>query len=309
MSRPTRNSVAGRAYLDLQNRARREKRGTQELLTMYVVERWLARLSRSAYAENFVLKGGMLLASFGNRRPTVDADALARNMNADQQTVAARVVAVAAVADPDDGVEFLTDTITTQLIRGDALYAGVRVVMGARLATAQVKLRLDVNFGDPVTPEPRLVELPALRPGVEPICVLGYPLETVLAEKITTAIDLGLANTRVRDFADVFTLTGNHSLSCGTMRAALAATATFRGVELRPLAVAVSGLDALRASTYTAYKRSLGEAGSALPERFQEAIDAAVAFIDPVITGLAEDARWEHGPRRWSTPGQTLSSS
>lgn len=62
MSRPSRATEAGRAYLDLQNRARREQRGTQELLTMYVVERWLARLARSRYADHFVLKGGVLLA-------------------------------------------------------------------------------------------------------------------------------------------------------------------------------------------------------------------------------------------------------
>lgn len=67
MSRPTRQSQGGRVYLDLQNRARREKRGTQELLTLYVVERWLARLGRSQYVEDFVLKGGMLLAAFGQR--------------------------------------------------------------------------------------------------------------------------------------------------------------------------------------------------------------------------------------------------
>jgi hypothetical protein len=62
MSRPTRATAAGRAYLDLQNRAKAEGRGTQELLTLYVVERWLARLSASPYANQFVIKGGMLLA-------------------------------------------------------------------------------------------------------------------------------------------------------------------------------------------------------------------------------------------------------
>lgn len=117
MTRPTRQSAAGRAYLDLQNRARREQRGTQELLTMYIVERWLARLSRSDYVDDFILKGGMLLASFGNRRPTVDADALARNLAADEQTVAARATEIAAINDPDDGVEFLADTVTTAAIR------------------------------------------------------------------------------------------------------------------------------------------------------------------------------------------------
>ena len=149
MSRRTRESAAGRAYLDLQNQARRQKRGTQELLTMYIVERWLSRMSRSPYAEDFILKGGMLLASFGTRRPTVDADALARNMASDEETVARRVADIAAIEDPDDGVEFLPDTATTAVIRDDALYSGVRVTMTARLATAQVKLRLDINFGDP----------------------------------------------------------------------------------------------------------------------------------------------------------------
>lgn len=77
MTRVTRQTPAGRAYLDLQNRARRERRSTQELLALYVVERWLARLSKSAYTDQFVLKGGMLLAAFDARRPTADADALA----------------------------------------------------------------------------------------------------------------------------------------------------------------------------------------------------------------------------------------
>jgi hypothetical protein len=88
MSKPTRDDPGGRAYLDLQNRARREGRGTQELLTLYVVERWLARLSRSSRLNDFILKGGMLLAAYGRRRPTADADALAQNMPGDEWTVA-----------------------------------------------------------------------------------------------------------------------------------------------------------------------------------------------------------------------------
>src|SRR5262249_2939764 len=154
---------AGRAYLDLQNRARREGRGTQALLTLYVVERWLARLSRSDHANDFILKGGMLLAAFGQRRPTTDADALPRTMPADEATVAARVAEIAALPDTEDGVEFLPSTLTTRIIRDDALYAGVRVTMNARISTAVVKLSLDINFGDPVTPEPQIIELPALR--------------------------------------------------------------------------------------------------------------------------------------------------
>lgn len=83
----------------------------------------------------------------------------------------------------DDGVMFLPDTLTTRVIRDDALYAGLRVSMDAHIATAAVKLRLDVNFGDPVTPAPQPIDLPPLRPNTGPIRILGYPLETVLAER------------------------------------------------------------------------------------------------------------------------------
>lgn len=266
---------------------------------MYVVERWLARLSHSPYADDFVLKGGMLLASFGNRRPTVDADALARNMASDEESLARRVAEIAATPDPEDGVEFLTDTVTTAMIRDDALYSGVRVTMGAQLATAQVKLRLDINFGDPVTPAPRLIELPALRPGGEAIRILGYPIETVLAEKLVTAIDLAQANTRVRDFADVYVLTGAQVLTCRAIREAMEATAGFRGVDLTPLKEATRGLGALRATTYTAYRRGLGTAGADLPEQFADTISAATSFIDPILAGIGDHAMWDPRERRW----------
>jgi hypothetical protein len=198
MRRPTRASVAGSAYLDLQGRARRERRSTQELLTLYVVERWLARLSMSGHASKFVIKGGMLLAAYDARRPTADLDALARSIADDQSTVLSLVSEVADLP-LDDGVEFRTGTATSRLIREQAIYSGVRVAMDAAISTAAVRFRIDVNFGDPVTPGPGWVVLPPLRPTMEPVRVLGYPIETVLAEKISTAVELGPANTRVRD--------------------------------------------------------------------------------------------------------------
>lgn len=302
MNRPTRDTAAGRAYLDLQNRARREGRGTQELLTMYVVERWLARLSHSPYADDFVLKGGMLLAAFGSRRPTADADALARNMASDQETVKQRVTEIASLDDPDDGVEYLTGTATTAIIRDDALYSGVRVTMTARIATAQVKLRLDINFGDPVTPAPRLIDPPALRPGTEAVHVLGYPVETVLAEKLATAIDLGPASTRVRDYADIFVLTGTQTLSCATVREALSATAAFRGTAIQPLSDAIQDIVSLRAGTYAAYRHGLGPDAGRLPEHFGQVVEAVVAFADPVINGPDPGSTWIPRHRRWEKP-------
>lgn len=104
--------------------------------------------------------------------------------------------------------------------------------LDARLATANVKLKLDVNVGDPVTPGPRLIALPSQRPGYPPVSVMGYPIETVCAEKAATAIALGAANSRVRDFVDLYALTGKYSIEYAEMRAALDATPHYREVTL-----------------------------------------------------------------------------
>jgi hypothetical protein len=267
---------------------------------MYVVERWLARLAASGFAGDFILKGGMLLAAFGNRRPTQDADVLARNMSADQDTVAVRVAGIAALASPDgeDGVEFLPATIRTRIIRDDALYVGVRVTMDAKIATADVRLRLDINFGDPVTPAPQTIELPALRPDARPVRLLGYPVETVLAEKIATAINLGAVSTRVRDWSDIYTLTGAHPIQHATAREALVATTEFRGTELVPLSQAIGVLVQLRTQTYLAYRRSLGVEGEHLPGKFSEVVDAVVTFAD-LLSEECPETTWDPVKRRW----------
>ena len=300
MRRPTRATAAGQAYLDLQNRARAEGRATQELLTLYVVERWLARLSMSPYADQFIIKGGMLLAAYDARRPTADLDALAHAVSNDQAAVVERVIEIAhqTLAD-DDGVEYRADTVSSRIIRDEALYSGVRIAMDCAIATAVVKFRLDVNFGDPVTPAPRHLSLPSLRPGMPPVRVLGYPIETVLAEKITTAIGLGPANTRVRDYADIYTLTRNWPVYHGTAHKALLATAAFRGTTLAALSSAVDNLADLRQQTYAAYRASLGIAGEDLPANFSEVVEAVIAFADALASEASAGTTWSPQQRQW----------
>ena len=162
-----------------------------------------------------------------------------------------------------------------------------------------MKLRLDINFVDPVTPEPCLINLPALRPDTEAIRILGYPVETVLAEKLTTAIELGPASTRVRDYADIFMLTGTQTLSCAAVRAALLATAAFRETVIQPLSEAIQDIVPLRAGTYSAYRKRLGPDGARLPEHFEHVVAAVVAFADPLIEGADPARTWNPQYRRW----------
>jgi len=206
-----------------------------------------------------VIKGGMLLAAYDARRPTADLDALARSIADDQDTVVSLVSEIADIP-LDDGVDFRTDTATSRIIREQALYSGVRIAMDTAISTAIVKFRIDVNFGDPITPAPGWVTLPPLRTGMEPVRVLGYPVETVLAEKIATAIELGPANTRVRDYADIYTLTGIHAINHRTPRQALLATAAHRAIAVHryPPPSAASQDSGARPTTPTAL-------GSAVP--------------------------------------------
>ena len=158
---------------------------------------------------------------------SADLDALARSIANDQNAIVALVSDIARLP-LDDGVRYQTATATSRIIRDQAIYSGIRIAMDSAIATAVVKFRLDVNFGDPITPLPSRVTLPALRPGMEPVRVLGYPVETVLAEKIATAIALGPADTRVRDYADIYTLTARQPLAHRTVRQALLATAAYK---------------------------------------------------------------------------------
>jgi hypothetical protein len=300
MNRPKKDTAGGRAYLDLQNRARREHRGTQELLTLYVLERLLARLAASPYADMFVLKGGMLLAVLDARRPTADADLLARSLPNNDAAVLTRVREIAqTVVDEEDGVEFLVDTTSAESIREGDLYGGTRVSMTARVSTATVKLKLDINFGDPVTPGPQRIEFPSQRPGRAATVLFGYPIETVLAEKISTAVSLGEANTRVRDYVDLYTLTGRHELSYEAVQAALDATANHRDVRLVPLSEVVGEFSTVRQSAYNAFRRRLGPDGDHLPTELHEIVLAVEAFIDPLVTGDVGEGGWVPSARRW----------
>lgn len=242
----------------------------------------------------------MLLAVLDARRPTVDADLLARRLPNEEAVVIACVRDIArADVREEDGVEFLVDSTSAESIRDGDLYAGTRISMTARVSTATVRLKLDINFGDPVTPGPQRIEFPSQRPGRAATALLGYPIETVLAEKISTAVSLGEANTRVRDYVDLYTRTGRHELSYTTVRAALIATGDHRDVRLVSLSAVVAEFATVRQNAYTAFRRRLGADGDHLPAELAEVVRSITAFVDPLVAGDVGNGRWVPLARRW----------
>ncbi|MCH7670125.1 MAG: nucleotidyl transferase AbiEii/AbiGii toxin family protein [Acidobacteria bacterium] len=179
------NDIARERYRSIQHLARDVGRPTDELLTLYVMEGFIARASNSVYSEQLVLKGGMLISTFAERRPTRDIDLQALRIRNDTESLKEVAVQVASI-DHEDGIEFKTETTSAAVIRDQAEYSGIRVAMDASVHSANVRLKIDFSIGDPISPEPTITQIESVIPGSRPITILSFPITMVLAEKIAT---------------------------------------------------------------------------------------------------------------------------
>lgn len=273
---PQRSTRDGQAYLDLRNLARRNGRLTEELLQIYALEGFLGRLVASESASQFVLKGGVLLAAYQLRRPTRDVDLQGFDISNAAEDVRVMVADIAALA-RDDGIVFDLNSVRAEVIREEDVYSGVRVKLGCRLGRAVLPFHVDVNVGDPVSPGPRLIELPCLLGGS--IKLMGFPLTMVFAEKLVTALQRHTANTRWRDFADVYLLCGRHAVNGDELSRAVIDVAAFRNTPLVSLSQALSGFAELSEFRWRAWLQKL-QLQNELPESFADVLAVVATFAD-----------------------------
>jgi hypothetical protein len=157
---------------------------------------------------------------------------------------------------------------------------------------------VDVNVGDPIWPRPVEISMPRLLVD-KPIRLRGYPIEMVLAEKIVTALQRGVASTRWRDFADAYLLTGRYPYRAGDVRQATHAVADHRRVALGSLADALDGYAEFGQRNWVAWCGKF-QLTDVLPAAFADTLDALCAFADPVLTdALVGAATWEPTSRMW----------
>ena len=172
----------------------------------------------------------------------------------------------------------------------------MRVRVPAALGPAQLVLRLDVNVGDPITPSPVRLDYPELLGGS--FAVTGYPLVSVLAEKLITMLELREANTRDRDIGDIVRIIDTHPLDSDELRAACEATAAYRRVDLDLLAGHTGALAQRRQAPWSRWRARMG-LHDVLPDSVDDALERVVAFADPVLDGSMRAARWDHEHGRW----------
>jgi len=212
--------------------AKRRGDDFQLLLTRYANERLLYRLTKSQHGDRFLLKGAALFTVWTGHahRATRDMDLLGLGEPRVERlrTIFSEVV---TLGDGDDGVVFDASSLKVEPIREEQLYGGIRIVMVARITNAQVRIQVDVGFGDVVTPEAQLAEFPALLDFPAPQ-LRAYPKETVVAEKLDALVQLGLANTRMKDFYDLVALSNLFAFDGQLLVDAISATFARRGTPL-----------------------------------------------------------------------------
>ena len=188
----------------LLNLSREKNEDFNFLLGRYALERFLFRLCRSEHGRDFVLKGAMLfhLRSAGvPHRPTRDLDLLSKG-NPGIDRLAQLFRDVCGIESPEDGIVFQALTVRAERIKDDDEYLGVRLRIDASMGSARIPFQIDVGFGDAVFPNPQmeqlstLLDLPAPRLRV-------YPWEAVIAEKYHAIVELGLDNSRMKDYFDL----------------------------------------------------------------------------------------------------------
>lgn len=261
------------------------------VLTRFAVERFLYRLSCSPHADRFVLKGALLMLVWLGEtiRPTRDADLLGFG-ELSQQTLTQILTDVCNTDVEPDGLEYLPSSIRVAQIRPEDDYGGLRATLQARLGKARLRVQVDVGLGDVVTPEPEWLEYPGIL-DLPRARLRAYSPETVIAEKLHAMVLHGEANSRMRDFFDIYALSQEMRFDAALLTRAVRATFERRRTPVPaspPLAVTPE-FSAIRGkqAQWQGFLRKNGL--DSVPAELSETVACIATFLDPVITAAREN--------------------
>jgi len=218
----------------LQNKAKETNRPFAEMLQYYGMERFLYRVGKSQYAHQFILKGALMFTAWNipQRRTTLDIDFLARFDN--QINSIEKVIRdICKVKVVPDGLDFDAETVRGQRIKEDADYEGVRVKFVGYLERARITMQMDIGFGDIIYPRTKIFDYPVILDLPKPH-LKGYPVESVVSEKFEAMVKLGLLNSRMKDFYDIWLIMRQFNFDGLSLAEALKRTFEHRKTELPP---------------------------------------------------------------------------
>lgn len=280
-------NVVASVLARLRNNSKSSGAPFQQVLQQYAIERFLYRISKSTHAQSVVLKGALLLKTIGipRARPTMDIDMLRKGI-ADQASLIALVKDCATLEVDADGLSFLSESVLAEEITKDSEYKGTRVLMDARMDNVRLRIQIDFGVGDVMVPGPRMIEYPAILAS-DTIQLLAYPIESAIAEKLQAMVALGNANSRMKDFYDVWMCSNHLDFNTDTLLKAI--SATFKN---RETPVPSDEFEALTATfveqhrvQWNAFAKKIGE--EELIDSLGKIVDEIKVFAMPAFSSLA----------------------
>jgi predicted nucleotidyltransferase component of viral defense system len=276
----------------------------QSYIRLYAQQRLLYRISVSSVAPSFVLKGGVMLAAYNEGtlfRASEDIDFNGYLKDGRLTNVEEAISIAVATPVPEDGMTFDLSQMRTRKEHVGNI-KGCKVELIAFLHTARVQLRVDVGFDNVITPDAQPMEIPTLLPGFVPCPVIaGYPLETIIAEKLHAVRQFGLDNTRHKDLYDLWRIQDGNTLNGATVAEAVAQTFTHQGTLIAPDLPGLS--EEFVARNGNAWQAFLRKNGLKVESGFDEIASDLRAFADPVMEAAAGGLRlgtWNPG-QGWFT--------
>ncbi|MBK7422312.1 MAG: nucleotidyl transferase AbiEii/AbiGii toxin family protein [Propionivibrio sp.] len=283
----------------LLSKARAEKLDFNLLLTRYALERMLYRLSISQHREQFLLKGALLFDLWFDvpHRPTHDIDFLGFGA-ADISRLEAVFRDICRIESPD-GMVFQPDSVKGAEIRKEANYSGIRLTLMGLLDSARCPVQIDVGFGDAVVPGPEDARYPIILPGMPEPQLRVYPRYTVVAEKLEALTSLGMLNSRMKDFFDLWVLAKHSDFDGSVLSQAVAATFERRSTALPegiPIGLSDGFInDAQKAKQWLAFLRKNALEPMLLETVIGDLRDFLLPVLASVSAGSTLDSAWRAG--------------
>ena len=299
MTRPPLKNIGASVRTRLTDQARARGDNAQLLMLRFAIERLLYRLAQSAYRDQFVLKGAMLFSLWAPvpYRSTGDLDLLGQGDPAPTR-MAAIFKAVCGEPVADDGLSFDAGSVKAESARDEEEYTGVRITLVATLAGAKLPIQIDIGFGDAVTPGARDIDYPSLL-DFPSAALKAYPPETVVAEKLEALVSLGMRNSRMKDFFDLWVIARTFAFDGQALSEAVTATFQRRQTPL-PVETPLALTDAFAqdAGKQTQWRAFLNRTTLALaPEPLPDLITFIATFALPLLNAsqVVVGQRWAPG--------------
>ena len=294
-------NIATSVHQRLLNKAKETFRTFNELLQYFAIERFIYRLSKSPHADKFILKGALMFAAWHGSvsRPTMDIYLLGKIDN-NLEVITAAIKDACLVEVEADGISFNAETVEAIRITEDAEYEGVRVRVHSSLGKARVSIQIDIGFGDVIVPNPNTVSYPTILDFPAPT-FKGYTMESTIAEKFQAMVKLGVLNSRMKDFFDIWFLSRTFDFKGELLGEAIEKTFEKRSTPVNLKAALFDpsfGMDKDKDIQWRGFIRKAKLTGA--PETFEEIVAAVKLFLEPLAAAIAERKAFNC---IWTVPG------